>query len=161
MIEALAWPAVSLVLGLVLIAVFRAPLIRKIGGISQASRGGVIFERQQDPDPPKIETQPFAEMMNLPISATVLAREKVVAQQLSSLSLKTDTERIALMQRVVATVNIDLEFTRIAHIISGTQLNFMVLIAGTRNGLHKSQGDTAYAAAASQFPEFYKERPSE
>jgi hypothetical protein len=161
MIDALAWPAVGLVLGLVGIAAFRGPIVRKIDRITRASREGVSFERQQDPDPPKSETQSFAELMNLPISATVLAREKVVAHQLTSLPLKTDAERIAVMQRVVASVNVDLEFTRIAHIIFGSQLNFLVQLAGTRNGLPKAQAEAAYTAAVGQFPDFYKERPFE
>ena len=112
--EAFAWPAVGLILGLVAIAAFRGPLARKIDRISRASRDGVAFERQQDPEPPKIETQSFAELMNLPISATVLARERLVAQQVAGLPLKSDSERIAVLERVVASVNVDLEFTRIA-----------------------------------------------
>lgn len=126
MIEAFAWPAVGLILGLVAIGAFRGPVVRKLDKLTHASREGVSFERPQDPDPPKNEPQSFEALMKLPISATVLGREKFVAQQLAELSLKTDAERIAVLERVVASVNIDLEFTRIAHIIFGTQLNLLV-----------------------------------
>lgn len=158
MIEALAWPVVGLVLGLVAIAAFRGPLVRKIDRISRATRDGVSFERPQDPEPPKNETHSFAEIMNLPISATVLSREKAVGDQLSALSLKTDAERISVLRRVVASVNVDLEFTRISHIIFGSQLTFLVQLAGTREGLRISDATSAFQAATEQYPDIYKER---
>lgn len=156
MIEALAWPAVGLILGLVAIGAFRGAIVRKLDKLTHASREGISFERPQDPDPPKNEPQSFDELMKLPISATVLAREKSVAQQLVELSLRDDTERIAVLERVVASVNIDLEFTRMAHIIFGTQLNLLVQLAGTRDGLQKSYAEPIYRAAVSQFPDLYK-----
>ena len=161
MIEALAWPLVGLVLGLVAIATFRGPIVRQIERITRAGREGVSFERPQDPAPPRSEAQSFADLMRQPISATVLARENAVAQQLSALSLKTDAERIAVLERVVASVNIDLEFTRIAHMIFGTQLAFLVQLSGTREGLRVSDAQAAYSSAVARYPDFYKERPFE
>lgn len=161
MIDALAWPAVGLILGLVVIFAFRGSIIRKIERITRASKEGVSFERPQDPEPPKSEALSFDELMKQPISATVLEREKLVTSQLVNLPLKTDAERIAVLERAVASVNIDLEFTRIAHIIFGSQLNFLVQLSGTRHGLTKLHAESAYAATAAQHPDLYKERPFE
>lgn len=161
MLEVVAWPVVGLILGLAGIAAFRGPLVKKISRIDRATRDGVTFGRQQDLEPPNIETQSFADLMKLPISATVLAREKLVAKQLDGLRLNTDAERIAVLERVVATVNVDFEFTRVAHTIFGTQLRFLLQLTGTRSGLTKSQATGAYAAACSQFPDFHKDRTFE
>jgi hypothetical protein len=161
MIEALAWPAVSLVLGLVALFSFRGPLVRKIDRITRAGKDGVSFERPQDPELLNSEALSFEELMKQPISATVLEREKFVTDQLSKFPLKTETERISVLKRAVATVNIDLEYTRIAHIIFGSQLNFLVQLAGTRNGLPKSRAESTYSNAAAQFPDLYRERPFE
>jgi hypothetical protein len=73
--------------------------------------------------------------MKQPISATVLEREKLITGRIAELHLKTDGECISLLERAVASVNIDLEYTRIAHIVFGSQLNFLVQLAGTRSGL--------------------------
>ncbi|MDL1860730.1 hypothetical protein FBR04_06835 [Betaproteobacteria bacterium PRO7] len=99
--------------------------------------------------------------MRQPISATVLEREKLIAGRIAALHLKTDAECIALLKRAVASVNIDLEYTRIAHIIFGSQLNFLVQLAGTRSGLPKTSAQAAYSSAATQFPELYRERSFE
>ena len=158
MIEAFTWPAVGLILGLVVIFTFRGPIVRKIERISRAGKDGVSFERPQDAEPPQSEALSFDELMKQPISASVLEREKVISGQLSKLPLKTDAERIGILQRVVASTNIDLEYTRIAHIIFGSQLNLLVQLAGTRHGLPQSQAEHVYADAKARFPELYNER---
>lgn len=161
MIETLAWPAVGLILGLVALFLFRGPLVRMIDRITRAGKDGVSFERPQDPELLNSEAMSFEELMKQPISATVLEREKFVTDQLSNFPLKTETERISVLKRALAAVNIDLEYTRIAHIIFGSQLNFLVKFAGTRNGLPKSLAETTYSNASAQFPELYRERPFE
>jgi hypothetical protein len=161
MIEAFAWPAVSLILGVVAIFTFRGPLVRKIERISRAGKDGVSFERPQDPEQPQTDALSFDELMKQPISATVLEREKVVTGQLAKLPLKTDAERISVLQRVVASTNIDLEYTRIAHIIFGSQLNFLVQLAGTKHGLPRSQAESTFADAKAHFSELHGERSFE
>ncbi len=161
MIEAIAWPVVGLILGLAALFSFRGPLVRKIDRITRAGKDGVSFERPQDPEPPKSDVLSFEELMKQPISATVLEREKFVTEKFGDLPLKSDAERISVLKRVVASVNIDLEYTRIAHIIFGTQLNFLVQLAGTRDGLPKAQAESTYTNAAAQFPDLYRERPFE
>lgn len=158
MIEAIAWPAVGLVLGLVALFIFRPAINRKIDRISRAGKDGVAFDRPQDPEPPKSEAVSYDQLMKQPISATVLAREKTIAERLATLPLSSDSERIALLTRAAASANVDLEFTRIANIIFGTQLNFLVQLAGTRSGLSRKHAEEAYAAAAAQYPEIYRER---
>ena len=161
MIEAFAWPAVGLVLGLVVIFAFRTPIVRKIERISRAGKDGVSFERPQDAEPPQSEALSFDELMKQPISASVLEREKFTIGQLSKLPLKTDAERIGILQRALATTNIELEYTRIAHIIFGSQLNLLVQLAGTRHCLPRLQAEVTYTDAKARFPDLYSERPFE
>ena len=70
MIEALAWPVVGLILGVVAILVFRGPLTQKIEGITRAGKDGLSFERPQDAEQPTSETLSFEHLMNQPISAS-------------------------------------------------------------------------------------------
>ena len=159
MIEAFAWPAVGLLLGLVVIFTFRGPIVRKIERITRAGKDGVTFEHPQDAEPLQSETLSFDQLMKQPISATVLEREKVASTQLSKLPLKTDAERIAILVRVFATANVELEYTRIAHAIFGSQLNLLVQLAGTRHGVRQSIAESLYANATVRYPELYAERP--
>lgn len=161
MIEALAWPVVGLILGVVAILVFRGPLTQKIEGITRAGKDGLSFERPQDAEQPTSETLSFEHLMNQPISASGLEREKQVTERLASLPLKTDAERIALLNRVVALVNVELEHTRIAYVIFGSQLGLLVRLAGTRSLLPRAEAEIIYRNAAAQFPELYKDRSFE
>ena len=159
MIEALAWPVVGLILGLVVIFVLRGPIVRKIDRITRAGRDGVSFDRPQEAAQIHGEVVAFDDLMKHPISATALDREKFVSAQLANLQLKTDADRIALLQRVVATTNIELEYTRIAHLIFGSQLNLLVRLAGTRQGLVLAQAKELFDAAKGSFPALHGDRP--
>jgi hypothetical protein len=158
MLEALAWPAVGLILGLVIILVLRGPIVRKIDRISRAGRDGVSFDRPQEAAQAQPEALSFDALMKHPISATAIEREKFVGQQLANLSLKTDAERIGVLQRVVATTNIELEYTRIAHTIFGSQLNLLVRIAGTRQGLSRELAEELFTGAKQAFADLHGQR---
>jgi hypothetical protein len=159
MIEALAWPFVGLVLGLVVIFVLYGPIVRKIDRINRAGRDGVFFDRPQEAAQPQGEVVAFDDLMKHPMSATALDREKFVSAQLASLQFKTDADRIALLQRVVAITNIEIEYTRIAHHIFGSQLNLLVRLAGTRQGLALAEAKELFDSAKGSFPTLHGDRP--
>lgn len=161
MIEALAWPVVGLVLGLVAIAAFRAPIVKKIERISRAGKDGISFDRPQEIGQTQAEELSYESLMKHPISASALEREKVVSNHLLKLPLKTDAERIAILVRVVATTNVEHEYTRIANQIFGSQQSLLVQLAGTRTGLALTQAKEAFAKAKSGFPALHEARPFE
>ncbi|XVJ69678.1 MAG: hypothetical protein HEQ39_08495 [Rhizobacter sp.] len=158
MIEAVAWPIATFVFAGFATLLFRKPIERVLERISSASKDGVLFGRPQDLEPPKLEAVGFDELIQQPISATVIEREKSVVADLDKLPLKSDSERIVLLRRAIASLNVELEYTRVAHIIFGSQLNFLVQLAGTRNGLPRSHAENMYSEAVKNFPDVYANR---
>lgn len=161
MIEALAWPIVGLVLGLVAIFAFRGPLVRKIERITRATKDGISFEQPQPESKSKGETLSFDELMKQPISNAVLEREKFIATMLKEIQLKTDAERITILTRVLASVGVEADFYRVAHVIFGSQVALLVQLSGTQHGLSRNAALALYEDAKQRFPEVYSNRPFE
>lgn len=166
MIEAIAWPIVALILGLVAIFVFRSPLVRKIDRISRAGTDGITFEHAQadsqaTASKPPIGGMSFEDLMKHPVSSAVLDRERFITARLKEMTLKADSERLAVLTRALASVGMDLDFTKLSHGIFGSQLALLVQLAGTRAGLDLSQVEAQFEAAKAQYAELYAQRTFE
>ncbi|MCV2420314.1 hypothetical protein [Paucibacter sp. DJ2R-2] len=161
MIEALVWPGVSLILGLVAIGAFRGPLVRKIDRITRATKEGISFEQPQVESKPKGDTLSFDDLMKQPISNAVLEREKFISGKLREIAFKTDAERIAVLMRALASVGVDSDFYKVAHVIFGSQVSFLVQLSGTQQGLPKQVAVSRYTDAKLAFPEIYATRSFE
>jgi hypothetical protein len=161
MIDAIAWPLVGLILGLVGIFSFRGPLVRKIDRITRATKDGVSFEQPQIESKPKEETLSFDELMKQPISNAVLEREKFITNKLKDIPLKTDAERISILTRVLASVGVEADFYRVAHVIFGSQVALLVQLSGTQQGLGRLAALALYEGAKKDFPDVYANRSFE
>ena len=117
----LNWPAVGLIIGLVVISVFRAPLMRLIDRTSKVGKDGASFERPQETAEAKLDQPAFAELMKHPVSASVLQREQAIQNEIAQLKL-TDQEKYAVLARGVALTRIEFEFNSAAHLIFGSQI---------------------------------------
>ena len=152
MFDALIWPAVALILGIVALLLFRTAINRKIAGITRAGKGGVLFERQQEGREPQPLLLSFVEVMRLPISASALSREQSIEQQVQHF---TDSEKITALTRELATTRIALEFNSIAQIIFGSQVTLLVQLSSTHNGVARQQAIEIFEQAQTTFPELH------
>lgn len=159
--DALIWPAVALVLGLVALLLFRPAIDKKIAGITRAGKDGVSFERPQEGGEPQPPLLPFVEIMKMPISPSALDREKTIEQQLQSFGLKTEGEKISVLTRVLASTRVELEFNNIAHIIFGSQVTLLVHIAGTKNGVTRQEAEGIFEQAQRTYPDLHGHRKFE
>jgi hypothetical protein len=161
MIESIAWPAVGLILGLVAIFCFRGPLVRKIDRITHATKDGFSFEQPQIESEPKNKALSFEEAMKLPITNAVLEREKHIRNKLQEIKTNTDSERIILLTRALASIGVEADFFKISNIIFGSQVSLLVQLSGTQQGLSRIAATILYEDAKKNFPEIYASRPFE
>src|ERR1700674_5483675 len=103
MFDALIWPGVVVICVITAFLVFRPAWMNLIGRISKASKDGVSFEGPQERGSNnKLAPLSFPELMKAPISATVLGREDYLKDQLHSLNLQNDKEKIDVLVRIAA-----------------------------------------------------------
>ncbi len=155
--DLLIWPAVALILGFVAMLLFKPAIDKKIAGITHATKDSVSFERPQEVIEQKPPLLSFVELMNEPVSASVLEREKTVKAQLKALKLKND-EEIAILTRVGVTTRVELEFNNISNTIFGSQLTLLIQLSSTHNGIEKQQAETIFKQAQITFPELHGDK---
>lgn len=121
--DALIWPAVAviciIVLGLAAFILFRPAFIRLIDRISKADKSGVSFDRPQEGGMTETSLPSFDELMKLPITASILDREKYFKSYIQTLNLKSETEKIDIFIRLLAFSRLEVEFNNISSLLSG------------------------------------------
>jgi len=91
------------VLGIVALLLLRPALLRLIDRTSKAGKRWLwSFERPQEGEKPQPPLLPFDELMKLPITSSVLSREKTLNGNLDSLNLSEDKQKIALLIRALS-----------------------------------------------------------
>ena len=140
---------------------FYKPIAAKIGSISRAGKDGVSFERQQEIGEIKPPILTFVELMKEPISASTLAREKAVQNQLQTFGLKSVEEKISFLSRALATTRVTLEFNNIAYTIFGSQITLLVRLSGTHQSIPDNHVKDIFNQAQLSFPELHKEKTFE
>ena len=143
------------VVAFIALLIFYKPIVRLIDRISGATKDGISFERPQDGGEAQLPLLPFVEIMKHPMSPTSLEREKFVENQLKTIGLGSDGEKIAAMVRVFAITRIELEFNNIAHTIFGSQISLLVQISGTKSGITKQEAIAIFEQAQKAYPELH------
>lgn len=143
------------VVTVIALVMFYKPIARLIDRISGASKDGITFERPQEIGDVKPALLSFTDLMEEPVSASILEREKTIKIQLQSFNLKNEEEKISTLSRALATTRVTLEFNNIAHAIFGSQVTLLVLLSGTHNGITQNQAETIFEQAKTAFPELH------
>ena len=159
--DALIWPSVvcvaAIVVGIVALFVLRPALVRLIDRTSKLGKEGAVFERPQE----STKAQPalsFEEAMRLPVSASVLDREKTILAQLSTFALRSDEEKIKVLIRAFATTRIALEHNTAAYTIFASQLRLLIALNAAPSGLLIEEIERFYTEARAAFPDLYANR---
>jgi len=160
----LIWPAVVVIcvviLGIAALFILRSAFMKLLNRTSKVGKDGITFESTQergsDNKPVPLS---FVELMNsTPLSATILEREKNIKEQLLNFNLKNDTEKIEALIRVTASARIEMEFTNIAHVIFGSQLDLLVQLSGTSISIPVSRAETIFKQAQELYPDMHSSR---
>lgn len=156
--EHFAWPLGIAIIVIAALIILRPAFMRLIDRTSKAGKDGVSFERPQEGVKPETPLLSSDELMKLPITASVLARERNIKTNLQAYNLKTDPEQIEVLIRSLALSRLELEFNNIASAIFGSQLTLLLHLSSTTQGISIIFATTIFNQAKETFPSFYVHR---
>lgn len=156
-----SWPLAVVIILTVAFLIFKSAIIRLIDRISKVEKSGFTFERPQEGGTGnKQETPllPSIELTSLPVTATVLDREKTIKTNLQSFNIKDDSKKIEILIRAVADSRIQIEFTYLAYTILGSQIFLLMHLSGTSQEIDLSQAEEIFKKAQESFPTMHANR---
>lgn len=160
--DALIWPIVAviciIILGTIALFLLRPALLRLIDRTKKVGKDGLTFERPQEGGKPETALLSFDELMKLPITASILDREKHIKTYLQTFNLKTDSEKIDVLIRSLSFSRLEIEFNNISNTIFGSQVNLLNRLSGTSQGLTLPQAEPIFNQAKENFPAAYENR---
>lgn len=158
MIQALAWPAVALILGLVAIFVFRGPLSRFLDRAKKIGKTGIEAAGPEQETRSEIKPSPADEFMRLFDNELLVQREQWIRGQLETRLGGDQTERERVLIRVIAASSIVQQFETAYRFIWGSQLGVLEFLNTVgASGLPKDVLTTFYNQAAAREPSWYAE----
>jgi len=156
--DSLIWPSVVVIIGIAAILILRPAFMRLIDRTSKVGKNGLTFERPQEGGKPEPTPLSFDELMKLPITASILDREKHIKTYLQTLNLKDDGEKIDVLIRSLSFSRLEVEFNNISNTIFGSQINLLIRLSGTSQGLNLPQAETIFKQAKDNFPAAHENR---
>lgn len=164
--DALIWPGVVVIcvviVGIAALFILRPAFMKLLGRTSKVGKDGISFESPQergsDGKPAQLS---FPELMKAPISATVLAREDYLKDQIHSLNLQNNEEKISVLIRIAASSRVEMEYNNISNLIYGSQLTALIKLSSTSQSIPLSNFEPIFEQAKNQFPAMYEKRSFE
>jgi hypothetical protein len=153
--EALAWPAVGLILGLIALLLFRKPIIRLLDRTEKVSKEGLQAHtvQEQHIDKPVSKADDLLKIFD---NQLVVETEKLIKNKLDNLALKDLEEREKYLLRNVAMVVITQMFDKSYYLIYGSQLSALRYLNDNRGlSLTTSQITSIYNDAVRKYPDNY------
>jgi len=157
-VDSLIWPLVVVIISIAAIIILRPAFMHLVDRISKAGKNGITFERPQEGESPQQPVFSFVDLMKLPITASVLEREKAIEKNFQSFDLKDETEKVSALIRALAFSRIEAEFNNISHVIFGSQLNLLVQLSGTPHCLTLLQVESLFKLAQNNYPAIHANR---
>ncbi len=100
---------------------------------------------------PEVAGGMYQQLMQLPITASVLEREKVIHGRVAGFDLNNEQLKEVLI-RGLASANVDLEFMRTALLIYGSQLNLLVALSGRVGGMPRGEAEALFNSVKESWP---------
>jgi len=119
--EALAWPAVVLILGLIAIFVFRSPLTRFLDRAQKISKTGIETSGAQDTGV-VVRPSPADDLLKQFDNALLVQRETFIISELDRLKIGPGGERERVLIRLLAGFSIIQAFEKAYMLIWGSQI---------------------------------------
>lgn len=156
--DAFIWPLVAIIIGIAALLILRPAFIRLIDRTKKVGKDGLTFDRPQEGGKPETPLLSFDELMKLPITATILDREKYLKTYIQTLNLKSESEKIDVLIRSLAFSRLEIEFNNISYSIFGSQINLLFRLSGSSLGLTLPQTETTFIQAKDKFPSAHENR---
>lgn len=148
------WPLVGLILGLVLLLLFKTELRELIRRTSKVGKDGASFDHPQVEVNKQQEALAFSELMKHPVSASVLERERELRVELEKQKLPQQ-QTVELLIRGLAVSRNAIEFNAISNGIFGSQVDLLVQISGSRHGVTIQQAGAVFQEAQKKYPNLH------
>jgi len=152
------WPAVVIVICIAAFVILRPAFIRLLDRVSKASKDGISFDRGQERGMPETPPLSFDDLMKLPITASILDREKYLKTYIETLKLKSDSDKTDVLVRFLSFSRLEIEFNNISYHIFGSQVDLLNHLSGNLYGLILSQIEPIYNLAKETYPASYENR---
>ena len=159
--DSFVWPFAVVIICILAFCFFRPAIMRLIDRTTKAGKDGLTFERAQEVgsiNPTAIPLLSFDDLMNQPISASVLDREKYVKTKFQDFKLETEAEKVGVLIRAFASSRLEIEFNKIAYIIFGSQLNLLVHLSSTTQGIPLDHASIIFKQAQEKYPDIHTNR---
>ena len=155
--EAILWPAVVLILGIVALFIFKQPITRLLDRTERISRKGLSTTRPQEISAPSPKSQ-LAEFMSQTEHVMVREAEKNIRANVDRMNIKKPVDRERAIVRGFASLVVVHTFEKAYSTLYGSQLSALEYLNDNRNKQQtKSDIRAFYDWAVSNFPDVYKE----
>lgn len=148
------WPFVGLILGLAALVLFKTELRELIKRTSKVGKDGASFDHPQIEVNKQQEALAFSELMKHPVSASVLDRERELRIELEKQKLPPQ-QITELLIRGLAISRTAIEFNAVSNTIFGSQVDLLVQISGSSNGVTRQQAEAIFQEAQKKYPNLH------
>ena len=152
----LTWPIVSLVLGLVVIFVFRQPISRFLDRARRITKSGI--EADPTPQDARVEVRPSAaeELQRFFDNALLVQRETRIRAELEHLAFRDMNERERFLVRLLAANSIIQAFEQTYSAIWGSQIGVLQFLnSGGPDGVQSALLQPWYDQAAARHSDVF------
>jgi hypothetical protein len=155
LVAILAWPGVVLVIALVAIFLFRAPLTVLIQRTKSVGKTGLeTYEAQ--PSQPGDEKKAIEEFFRTFDNPLILEAEELIKKDLKQRKIDSPSDREKALVRSLASANIILHFERVHSLIWASQLALLRFLNAREEGADVSEAIVFYELGKKEFPTWYE-----
>lgn len=159
--SAFAWPSAVVLLGVIVIAVFRAPLVRFLDRTKSISKSGLhayddaqlagANQQQVTPAKPDALTE-FLEGFHSPL---LLEIENTIEEEIKTRGLATPADIHKALRKSLAVTIIQWQFERLDNFIWGSQTAVLHYLNPKVKPEHRTDIEPFYTTAAEAYPKLY------
>lgn len=126
--DALIWPGVVLILGVVAILVLKKPLTRLVDRITHIDKSGIRAASQdvavaKNPEEKQVSSR---ELMEVAFNGVIKDQEQLIRDQLGKIRFDSPAEKESLLTRALARSQVYAQYDRVSTLIFGSQLELLV-----------------------------------
>jgi hypothetical protein len=160
LIRIVAWPSVVIIIAIVVVFVFRAPIAALIGRTKKVGKGGLeTFDGQ--PAQPTEEKKGVDEFFRTFDNPLIVEAEALIVKDLKERRIDTPADREKTLVRALAGSNIIQHFERVYGAIWGSQLTCLRYLNPRDDGVDVAELVPFYESAKANYPSWYENQPFE
>lgn len=159
-VAALAWPAVVLLLAIIVLVMFRRPIASLLDRTKKVGKGGIeTFEGQ--PAQPTEERKGIEEFLRRFDSPLLVEAERLILNDLKERKIEDAPDRERALLRSLASTNIILHFERVHGLMWASQLACLRYLNTIDHGAEQKELAPIYEHAKSEYPAWYENQTFE